>query len=459
MGAPDPRLLRWRHELHRVPETAFAEHETSAYVARELLALGFDVATGIGGTGVVGSLTRGVSGRAVGLRSELDALPIPERSGLDYASRHEGRMHACGHDGHLAMVLGAAAELAEDGALDGTVRVLLQPAEEPGRGAQAMVDDGLFERFPVDALFAIHNLPGVPAGHLHTRPGPIMASEDDFTIHVTGRGGHSSSPHLLVDPLVVGAEIVVALQQVVARNVDPARTAVLSCTDLRTDGARNAVPSQVIITGDTRSFDPDIQALLERRIGEISRGIAAAHGATAEVTYTHEFAPTINDPACVALAGRAAIAALGADRVDLGADPVMASEDFGILARHVPACLVLLGNGTTPGAGGTPLHSHDYVFNDDILASGVAFYRRVVMDFLQTGPLTAHPSPAAAELSVAVTQRNPPVNFRDVMTTAQGAAMRAGPRSDAGERYWVRTPTEREPHFNVFALSGAANPP
>ena len=200
-----------------------------------------------------------------------------------------------------------------------------------------MVDDGLFERLPIDRLFGIHNTPGTPAGQLRTRPGPVMAGEDNFTIQVRGRGGHASAPHLVVDPLVIGAEIVLALQHVVARSVDPVRAAVLSCTDLRTDGTRNAIPSNVTITGDTRSFDKEIQELLDRRIREVSHGVATAHGATVDVTYTHEFAPTVNDATCVAIAGRAAHRALGEDRVDIATEPIMASEDFGVLARSVPA--------------------------------------------------------------------------------------------------------------------------
>ena len=383
----NPRVVAWRRDLHRIPETAFAEHQTAAYAARVLADLGFDVTTGVGGTGVVASLTRGTSARALAIRSELDALPMTEQSGLEYASQHHGTMHACGHDGHLAMLLGAAAVLAEEGGFEGTVRCLLQPAEEPGRGAQAMVDDGLFDRFPVDAVFGIHNTPGTPAGHFLTRPGAVMASEDNFTIRVTGRGGHASAPHLVIDPLIVAAEILVALQSIVARSVDPIRTAVVSCTDVVTDGARNAIPSRVTITGDTRSFDPEVQQLLERRIREISAGIAAAHGATTEVDYTHEFAPTVNDPDCVALAVGAATVALGAERVDGHADPIMASEDFGVLATHVPACLAFLGNGTEPGAGGVPLHSHDYAFNDDILDAGVAYYVQAVRDSLRSARL------------------------------------------------------------------------
>jgi hippurate hydrolase len=212
-----------------------------------------------------------------------------------------------------------------------------------------------------------------------------MASEDNFSVHVSGRGGHASAPHLVVDPLVISAEIIVALQHVVARSVDPVHTAVLSCTDLRTDGTRNAIPSNVHITGDTRSFDPAVQTLLERRIREISTGVAAAHGATAEVAYTHEFAPTVNHVDCVDTAARAAITALGADRVDADADPIMASEDFGVFAQHVPACFAFLGNGITLQHGGIPLHSHDYLFNDDILTAGVAYYVQVVRDSLTEG--------------------------------------------------------------------------
>jgi amidohydrolase len=385
----DTRVRRWRRELHGIPETAFEEHATAAYVAAVLEELGFAVARGIGGTGVVGSLTRGEAGRAVGLRAELDALPIDEVPGRAHGSRHAGRMHACGHDGHMAMVLGAAAELAANGGWDGTLRVIFQPAEEPGRGAQAMVDDGVFERFPIDALYGLHNLPGMPSGHLHTRAGAIMASEDNFEIVVVGRGGHAASPHLVLDPLVVGAEIVLALQTVVARNVDPLKPAVLSCTEFHTDGARNAIPGQVRITGDTRSFDPEVQRLLERRIRELSEGIAAAHGATCTVTYSHEFAPTINDERCARVAGEAAVAALGVERVDAECAPIMPSEDFGVFARHVPACFSFIGNGTAEGEGGTPLHSRSYDANDDVLAAGVAFYGAVVR--AELAPLVVGP--------------------------------------------------------------------
>jgi amidohydrolase len=245
-----------------------------------------------------------------------------------------------------------------------------------------MLADGLLERFPMQAMYGLHNLPGAPAGHLLTRSGGIMASEDDFEIRVRGRGGHASAPHLLVDPIVVAAEIVLALQTIVARNVDPSRPAVVSCTEIHTDGARNAIPGEVVLTGDTRSFDPAVQQLLESRMRALCDGICTAHGASCTVTYTHEFEPTVNDSARTAEVVAAATKVVGADRVDGDCPPVLASEDFGVFARAVPSCFAFLGNGTEPGKGGTPLHSRDYDFNDDVLETGVRFYVELVRSVL-----------------------------------------------------------------------------
>jgi hippurate hydrolase len=372
----NPPLIAWRHRLHELAETAFSEHQTAQFIAETLRSLGIGVTTGVGGTGVVGTLTRGSSDWAVGFRADLDGLPIAESTGLPYTSRHGGSMHACGHDGHMTMVLGAAAVLADDD-FDGTVHFVFQPAEEPGKGAAAMVADGLFDRFPMNAIFGLHNLPGLPAGSLSTREGAIMAGEDNFTIMITGRGGHASAPQLVVDPLVVAAHMIVALQTVVARSVDPIASAVLSCTQISADGAHNAIPTHVTITGDARNFDPAVSELLERRIREIAEHTAGAHGATAEVVYTREFATTVNHPGATATSIRAARAAAEQSLADPDCSPIMASEDFGLYADHIPANFTLIGNGLTGQLGGIPLHSHDYNFNDAILPVGVRYYRNL----------------------------------------------------------------------------------
>jgi hippurate hydrolase len=380
--ALDARVVSWRHDLHGNPETGFNELGTSDYVAAALSSLGVDVVRGVGGTGVVGSLTRGDGVKVIGLRADMDGLELTERGDLSYRSQNDGVMHACGHDGHMAMVLGAAARLADEGGFDGTVRFVFQPAEEHGRGAKAMLADGLLERFPMDAIFGLHNWPGIEAGHIHTRGGGIMASEDNFEIVITGRGGHAARPHMLIDPIVIAAEIVLALQTIVARSADPSKPAVVSCTEITTDGVRNAVPGEVIIRGDTRSFDPAVQAVLEERMRALCEGIAAAHGATCRVTYTHEFEPTVNDPTATAWAVRAAELALGMERVVSDCDPVMPSEDFGAFLRVLPGCFAFIGNGTEPGQGGTPLHSRDYDFNDDVLEAGVDYYVSLVRSIL-----------------------------------------------------------------------------
>lgn len=361
--------IEWRHALHEIAETAFGEHQTAAFVADVLRSLGLDVATGVGGTGVVGTIERGV--RPIGFRADLDGLPLRERTGLSYSSRTDA-MHACGHDGHMAMVLGAAATLVADPFLDRTVHFVFQPAEEPGKGAAAMIADGLFERFPMDAIYGLHNMPGTPAGRLVTRAGPIMAGEDNFTITITGRGGHASAPHVIVDPIVVAAHIVLGLQSIVSRNIDPAASAVVSCTDLVTDGARNAIPTSVRITGDARIFDPAISRQIEERMRSLAEQTARAHQARAEVVYTREFLPSVNNPTATDAAARAA-AHVG--QSDAQGAPVMASEDFGLYADHVPANFTFIGNGLAGQPGGVPLHSHDYDFNDALLPVGIRYYR------------------------------------------------------------------------------------
>jgi amidohydrolase len=374
------RLRQWRHELHRRAELGFGEHSTAAYVTEVLTGLGYEVAHGIGGTGLVASISRGSSQHVIGLRADMDALAIAECADHEYVSRTAGVMHACGHDGHMTMVLGAAAALTEaaDAEFDGTVRFVFQPAEEHGRGARSMLDDGLLERFPMDAIYGLHNMPGIPSGHLHLRVGGIMGAEDNFEIRITGRGGHAARPHLVVDPIVIGAQIVTALQTIVARTIDPSDVAVVSCTEFITDGTRNAIPTTVIIRGDTRSYDPAVSGQIETAMRTLCDGICRANGATCEVVYTREFAPTINDASCVDVATTAAIATVGATAVDVNCAPLMTSEDFGVFAAEIPGCFSLLGNGTEPVAGGTPLHNSRYDFNDDILEVGVRYFLNVV---------------------------------------------------------------------------------
>ncbi len=365
--------MRWRRDLHRIPETDFAEVATAAYVADVLVELGLEVHTGIGGTGVVGVLRRG-DGPRIGLRAELDALNITEAADVPYASIHPGRMHACGHDGHMAMVLGAAARLRARSDWSGTAYFVFQPDEEHGHGARAMIADGFFDRFPMDAIYGIHNMPGLPVGNFATRAGGIMASEDNFVIHIKGRGGHASSPHRVVDPLVIGAEIVLALQTIVARSVDPQTPAVVSCTEFITDGIRNAIPSNVIIKGDTRSYSPAVQALLEQRMRAICAGICASYGAECVVEYTHEFSPTVNPPTHLPVALAAATAVVGAERVNDSVAPLMGSEDFGLFLQHVPGNFVFIGNGDS-----LPLHNAGYVFDDAMLPIGAEYLANLVM--------------------------------------------------------------------------------
>ena len=369
------QLKSWRQHLHQYPETGFEEVNTSDYVANILAALGLDVHRGIGGTGLVANLTVGDGKRAIGLRADMDALNITEHApARTHASRTPGKMHACGHDGHMSMILGAARLLAERRDFNGTVRFIFQPAEEHGRGAKAMMADGLFERFPVDAIFGAHNMPGMRAGTFATRAGGIMASEDNFVIHVKGRGTHAARPHMGNDPIVIASQIVLALQTIVSRNLDPGLQAVISCTEFITDGLRNVIPSNVVIKGDTRSYSREVQTLLETRMREVSEGICQAHGADCTFEYTHEFAPTVNSAQCVDVAVSAARNIAGAENVDANVPPMMISEDFGAFLQAVPGNFIFIGNGDAAEKGGVPLHNATYDFNDDILLTGARYF-------------------------------------------------------------------------------------
>lgn len=373
------QLSSWRQHLHENPETAFEEVNTAKFVSEKLREMGYEVETGVGKTGVIASLTIGDGKETIGLRADMDAINMQERNDFSYASNIQGKMHACGHDGHTATLLGAAKLLAERKNFNGTVRLIFQPAEEPGKGAQAMIDDGLFDRFPIDEIYGLHNMPSIPEGRIHTRSGGIMASEDNFVIKIKGKGSHASSPHLGIDPLVLASQVILGLQTIVSRNVSPLKQAVISCTELHTDGVRNAIPSNVEILGDTRSFDIDVQEQIETRMRSISESICQMNGAECEFEYTHEFAPTINWQEPVNIASQAARSLLGEDMVDDNCEPWTASEDFGNFLKYVPGCFLFLGSGKNEiAADNIPLHNSVYDYNDKVLEIGAEFFAELI---------------------------------------------------------------------------------
>ncbi|MFC5394058.1 M20 aminoacylase family protein [Bosea vestrisii] len=367
-------MTGWRRDLHAHPEFGFEERRTSAFVAGKLREFGLDdVAEGVGGTGVVGTLKRGSGNRAIALRADMDALRIPEQGELPHRSQTPGVMHACGHDGHTAMLLGAAKLLAEEGGFDGTVRFVFQPAEEWGRGALAMLDDGLLERFPFEEIFGLHNAPGLAVGKFQTRIGPIMSAEDNFEIVLTGVGGHAARPHVGKETLVAACALVTSLQTIVSRRLSPAQIAVVSVTELITDGTRNALPGQARILGDARSFHPEVSADIEAQMRVISEGIARAYNVEQSVTYTREFVPLLNQPAQTEAALEAARAVLGAENVAVVSEPFTGSEDFARFLAHVPGCFSFVGNGAS-----APLHNPRYDFDDAGLIHGARFHAEIV---------------------------------------------------------------------------------
>ncbi len=370
------RLISLRHDLHRHPELGFAEDRTKAIVAEHLRDLGLEVEEGIG---VVGILRAGQGSRAIGLRADMDALPIAEATTHSYPSKIDGVMHACGHDGHMAMLLGAAERLSKDGGFDGTVVFLFQPNEEHGLGARAMIDEGVLERFPIDEVYAIHNLPGAPLGQVSTRAGLICSSESLFEIIITGRGGHASMPQVGVDAITVGAEIVQAIQTIVARKLAPGAGAVVSVTEFLTDGQRNVLPGWTTLKGDVRTRGPEDRAAIEAFLRQIATGIATAHDVTAVVRFNTEFIETHNADAPTAAVVRSARAE-GLDTIP-DRPPMSFSEDFAHFSAVVPGCFLLLGNGED-GAHGQPLHAADYDFNDALLPIGTGFWAQLVRDRL-----------------------------------------------------------------------------
>jgi hippurate hydrolase len=372
-------LIETRRHLHARPELSFEEHETAAYVADRLERWGYEVTRNVGGLGVVGRLRRGAGGRSIAIRADMDALPIMEATGLPYASTSAGKMHACGHDGHTTMLLGAAEYLARTRHFSGTVNLIFQPAEEAGKGsgAQAMIEDGLFDRFPCDAIFGLHNHPGAPAGTFLMRPGPLMAASDTATITIVGKGGHASRPHLTVDPIVAAANMVMALQTVVSRNVNPIETAVVTVGTIHGGTASNVIPETAEIVASIRSFSPEIRDMLERRVRGIAASIAEAHGASVTIDYEHGYPVVINSEKETAFAIDVLKELVGDEKV--GVCPMIpGSEDFAYFLEHKPGCFLRLGNGENSPI----LHSSKYDFNDDSLTTGAAMWARLTERFL-----------------------------------------------------------------------------
>lgn len=364
-------ITAWRRHLHQNPELLFDVHETAAFVAQKLKEFGCDeVVTGLGRTGVVG-LVRGRrgDGPTIGLRADMDALPITEETGRPYASTRPGKMHACGHDGHMAMLLGAAKYLAETRNFAGSVALIFQPAEEGGGGGNEMVKDGLMERFGIERVFGMHNMPGLPVGRFAIRPGPIMAATAEFRITVKGRGGHAAMPHTTVDPIVVASQIVTALQTIRSRSTDPVDSLVVSVTTFHGGDAFNVIPDKVMLTGTVRTLKAEVSALAEKRMREICDNIAAAHGASAEVLYDPNYPVTHNDAEQTAFAGEIAKKVAGERMVDTDVQPVMGGEDFSYMLEARPGAFIFLGNGDTAN-----LHNPNYDFNDEIIPYGVSYW-------------------------------------------------------------------------------------
>jgi hippurate hydrolase len=373
-------FIALRRDIHQHPELAFEEHRTAALVADKLERWGYVVERGIGGTGVVGTLVRGQGSKRLGLRADMDALPINEATGLDYASAHAGVMHACGHDGHTAMLLAAARHLAEEGRIDGTLHLIFQPAEEGGGGAVRMMADGLFERFPCDAVFAMHNMPGVPQGRLVLREGATMASSDYATVTLTGIGGHGAMPHRATDPIVAAASTVMALQTIVARNIDPLHAAVVTVGALHAGKANNVIPAAATLELSVRALDREVRATLERRIKALVVAQAESFGVSARIDWRPGYAVLVNTPAETAFAREVATELVGADNVTLQGPPLTGSEDFAFMLERIPGSYLFIGNGV--GEGGCMVHNPGYDFNDRNVAIGSAYWVLLAQRFL-----------------------------------------------------------------------------
>ncbi len=376
-------FIQLRRDIHRHPELAFQEHRTSDLVAAKLESWGYEVNRGLGRTGLVGTLKRGQGKRRLGLRADMDALPIQEASGVEWASTHKGLMHACGHDGHTAMLLAAAKVIAQEATFDGTLNLIFQPAEEGGGGAVRMMEDGLFTQHPCDAIFAMHNMPGVPQGHLVFREGASMASSDYATIRIHGTGGHGAMPHRAADPVVAASSIVMALQTVVSRNVDPLHTAVVTVGALQAGQANNVIPATATLELSVRALDPQVRRLLEQRIKALVTAQAESYGVRAEIEWRQGYCVLINGPAETDFARQVGLKLVGAERVTLQGPALTGSEDFAFMLEKVPGSYLLIGNGDEDAtAGACMVHNPGYDFNDRNIAVGASYWVALVEEFL-----------------------------------------------------------------------------
>ncbi len=383
IGAGHHDMIEWRRHLHAHPELAFQEVATAAFVANRLAAFGIEVHRGLAGTGVVGVLRQGQSRRSIGLRADMDALAMTEHNSFAHASQHPGRMHGCGHDGHTVMLLGAARYLAETRNFDGTVYLIFQPAEEGAGGARVMIEQGLFDHFPCDAVFGMHNWPQLPLGTFGVRAGPVMAAADQFEILVTGKGGHGAMPHLGIDPIVVAAHIITAAQTLVSRGVDPVDTAAVSVTMIEGGTTFNVIPDSVTLSGTVRSFRPATQERLQRGLCRIAESIAAAFGATARVDYRRGSPATVNSATEADFAASVAARVVGDVNVRRDAEPSMGAEDFAFMLECRPGCYVWLGQGGGPSS--CMLHNPHYDFQDQILPIGASYWALLAESALPRG--------------------------------------------------------------------------
>ncbi|TDJ69987.1 MAG: amidohydrolase [Proteobacteria bacterium] len=362
----------WRREIHAYPELAYEEHRTAKFVAEKLGQFGIAIETGIGRTGIVATIRNGSSDRSIGLRADMDALPLQELNEFDHRSTNDGVMHACGHDGHTTMLLAAAEYLAKNRNFDGTVHLIFQPAEEGEAGAKAMMDDGLFERFPMDAVYGMHNWPGQAVGKMATRIGPIMAAMDIFEIKIIGRGGHAALPHLAIDPILIGAQLVQQWQGIVSRNVNPIEAGVISVTQFHAGDAWAVIPNEIVLRGTVRSFKPATRKMIAERMQQLTAGICSGNKCEYLWWYDQRFPPTVNAATEMKAAATASTALIGAANFNSDVEPSTGSEDFGYMLEEKPGCYMLIGNGSSDGD--CLLHNPHYDFNDEIIPLGASYW-------------------------------------------------------------------------------------